>query len=60
MRITEIAQGVHQLTINVENILFEGLWEMPKGVSINSYVVKGDAVALIDGVCGWDGVPESL
>lgn len=60
MRLTEIAHGVHQLSVNVENILFEGLWEMPKGVSINSYVVKGDEVALIDGVCGWDGVPESL
>ncbi len=60
MRVTEIEKNIHQLSVNVENILFEGLWEMPKGVSINSYVIKGEATALVDGVCGWDGVPESL
>lgn len=60
MKITPISEGITQLSVNVENILFEGLWDMPKGVSINSYVVKGDKIALVDGVCGWDGVPESL
>lgn len=60
MRVTQVAHGVHQLSVNVDHILFEGLWEMPKGVSLNSYVVQGDKTALIDGVCGWDGVPESL
>ena len=60
MKITSISEGIDQLSVNVENILFEGLWDMPKGVSINSYVVKGEKIALIDGVCGWDGVPESL
>jgi anaerobic nitric oxide reductase flavorubredoxin len=60
MKITMLNEGIHQLSINVENILFEGLWPMPNGVSINSYVVKGKNTALIDGVCGWDGVPETL
>lgn len=60
MRITEVAEGIHQLSVNVDNILFEGLWEIPNGVSLNSYVVKGEKTALIDGVCGWDGVPENL
>lgn len=60
MRITNIADGTYQLTVNVENILFEGLWEMPNGVSLNSYIIKGEKTAIIDGVCGWDGVPESL
>ena len=60
MKITPISEGITQLSVNVENILFEGLWDMPKGVSINSYVVKGDKIALVDGVCGWDGVPEAL
>jgi flavorubredoxin len=60
MKITNLAEGIDQLSINVEGILFESLWEMPKGVSINSYVVRGEKTALIDGVCGWDGVPESL
>ena len=60
MKITKITEGITQLSVNVENILFESLWEMPNGVSINSYVVKGERIALIDGVCGWDGVPETL
>lgn len=60
MKITSLAEGIDQLSINVEGILFESLWDMPKGVSINSYVVKGEKIALIDGVCGWDGVPETL
>ncbi len=60
MKITNLAEGIDQLSINVEGILFESLWDMPNGVSINSYVVKGEKIALIDGVCGWDGVPETL
>lgn len=60
MDITKIAEGTYQLKVNVEGILFEGLWEMPNGVSLNSYIIKGEKTALIDGVCGWDGVPESL
>lgn len=60
MKITEIASGVHQLSVNVEGILFEGLWDIPNGVTLNSYVVRGEETALIDGVCGWDGVPETL
>lgn len=60
MRITKLSEDIFQLSVNMEEMLFEGLWEMPKGVTINSYVVKGEEIALIDGVCGWDGVPESL
>lgn len=60
MNITNVAEGTYQLSINVENILFEGLWEMPNGVTLNSYIIKGEKTAIVDGVCGWDGVPESL
>jgi flavorubredoxin len=60
MYVTNIAEGTYQLSINVENILFEGIWEMPNGVSLNSYIIKGEKTAIIDGVCGWDGVPENL
>ncbi len=60
MNITKIAEEIYQLKVNVKDILFEGLWEMPNGVSLNSYIVKGEKTALIDGVCGWDGVPETL
>lgn len=60
MNVTKVADDIYQLSVNVENILFEGLWEMPNGVAINSYIIKGEKTALVDGVCGWDGVPESL
>lgn len=60
MYVTKVSKDIYQLSINVENILFEGLWEIPNGVSINSYIIKGEKTAIVDGVCGWDGAAESL
>ena len=60
MHVTNVSEGIYQLSVNVSDILFEGLWEIPNGVSLNSYIVKGEKTAIIDGVCGWDGVPDSL
>lgn len=60
MNISNIADGTYHLSINVENILFEGFWEIPNGVSLNSYIIQGEKTAIIDGVCGWDGVPDTL
>ncbi len=61
MKASEIADGVFHLFANIgSEVLFEGIWPMPHGASMNSYVVKGREVAIIDGVCEWDGVPESL
>ena len=58
--VTEVVEGVFRLSANVSDILFEGIWPIPNGVAMNSYIVKGDKVAIIDGVCEWDGVPETL
>ena len=60
MRKLKIAEGIHMLTMNVEEILFEGIWELANGVTLNSYIVQGDKTAIIDGVIGWDGIPETL
>lgn len=60
MNVSTVVEDIFQLSINVENILFEGLWEIPNGVSLNSYIIKGEKTAIVDGVCGWDGAPESL
>src|SRR6056297_777684 len=60
MKTTEVSEGVWRLSANVEEILFEGMWPVPDGISMNSYIVKGDKAAIIDGVCTWDGVPETL
>ena len=60
MNVTTVTEGIFRLSANVEDILFEGLWPIPNGVSMNSYIVRGEKTAIIDGVCGWDGVPETL
>lgn len=44
-----LADGIWWTGVNVyTNDLFEGIWPIPHGVSINSYVVRGDKIALID------------
>jgi flavorubredoxin len=60
MKKFKIADGIYMLTINVEDILFEGIWEIGNGVTLNSYIVQGEKTAIIDGVIGWDGIPETL
>jgi flavorubredoxin len=60
MKTTQVTDGVFRLSANVENILFEGMWPIPNGIALNSYVVKGEKAAIIDGVCTWEGVPETL
>ncbi len=60
MRTTEVSEGIYRLSANVDNILFEGIWPIPNGIAMNSYIVKGEKTAFIDGICGWDGVPETL
>ncbi len=56
----EIVNGIYALSMNLKDIVFESMWDLPYGVSLNSYIVKGNDVAIIDGVIGWDGVPETL
>lgn len=60
MKKLEVADGIHMLTMNVDDILFEGIWELANGVTLNSYIVQGEKTAIIDGVINWDGVPETL
>ncbi|MGS0973709.1 MAG: FprA family A-type flavoprotein [Candidatus Izemoplasmataceae bacterium] len=56
----KLKDGLYMLSMNVDDMLFESMWELPHGVSMNSYLVKGEKTAIIDGVIGWDGVPETL
>jgi flavorubredoxin len=60
MKTTEVIDGIFRLSANVDDILFESIWPIPHGVSMNSYIVKGEKAAIVDGVCDWDGVPETL
>ncbi|MCK4515837.1 MAG: MBL fold metallo-hydrolase, partial [Spirochaetaceae bacterium] len=60
MKTTQVTDGIYRLSANIEDVLFEGIWAIPNGMAMNSYIVKGDKAAIIDGVCDWDGVPETL
>lgn len=57
----KITDGIFRLGSNIENgDFFEGMWPIPDGVSLNSYIVKGDKIALIDLVDDWDNAPSDL
>ncbi len=51
----KITDGIYRLGVNIKNgELFEGMWPIPDGVSLNCYIVRGTKTALIDLVedCG--------
>ncbi|QEE15303.1 FprA family A-type flavoprotein [Promethearchaeum syntrophicum] len=61
MKATEITDGIYWIGANIStNDLFEGLWPIPNGVTINSYVVRGDKIAIIDLVRDWGGAQSNL
>ncbi len=61
MKPQKISERVYALHADIRTTdLFEGIWPIPKGVSLNSYLVKGDKIALIDLVRDWVGAPEAL
>lgn len=59
MNITKVTDGVTRLCANIENILFEGFWDIPNGVSVNSYIVKGEKTAIIDGVISYGDLSKA-
>ncbi|MDR0374228.1 MAG: FprA family A-type flavoprotein [Treponema sp.] len=40
--------------------LFEGIWSIKDGVSLNSYVVKGEKIALVDLIKDWSEAPKQV
>lgn len=62
MKPVKVTDDIYMLSVNLKDsaLLFEEMWEIPQGVTVNSFIVKGEKTAIIDGVCGWDGVPETL
>lgn len=61
MSAIEIKPGSWWIGVNVRSHdLFEGLWPIPNGVSLNSYLVKGQHAAIIDLVREWTGSAEGL
>jgi len=61
MKANKISDRIYALHADVKTEdLFEGIWPIPDGVSLNSYVVKGEKVALVDLVRDWGGAPAAL
>jgi len=61
MKAHKIGDRIYALHADVRTEdLFEGIWPIPDGVSLNSYLVKGDKIALIDLVRDWGGAPAAL
>jgi flavorubredoxin len=61
MKAREIAGGIYRIGANITNgDLFEGMWAIPDGVSLNAYVVRGEKTALVDLVRDWDDAPMKI
>ncbi len=58
MKAIAIAEGIYRLGVNLDSThLFEGMWPMPDGISLNAYVVQGEKTAIIDLVEDIDDKP---
>jgi flavorubredoxin len=56
MNAHKISDSVFAIHANVKtDARFEGIWPIPNGVTLNSYVVKGAKTALIDLAKDWSG-----
>lgn len=57
-----LAQGVYRVHAQIgTRDLFEGIWPLPNGVLLNSYIVKGtQKTALIDLVKDWEGAVHEI
>ncbi len=61
MEAVKIAENIYRISANIENTdLFEGIWPIPDGVSLNSYLITGDKTVLIDLMKDWDGAPVKM
>lgn len=50
MKIHRVVDEIYRLSVNVEDkdYLFEGIWPIPNGISINNFLIKGEKNVLID------------
>lgn len=61
MKASIITDGVAAIHADIKTTdRFEGIWPIPDGVSLNSYLVKGEKTALIDLAKDWNGSIESF
>jgi flavorubredoxin len=61
MKAHSIADGIYGLYADIQTTdLFEGIWPIPEGVSLNSYIVRGEKIALIDLIRDWTDAPKQI
>lgn len=61
MNVHVIADAVFYIHADIQTTeLFEGIWPIPQGVSLNTYIVKGDKIALIDLIRDWSDAPQQF
>ena len=61
MKAHKIAEDVYCIHADIHtDELFEGIWPIPHGVSLNAYLVKGDKIALIDLIRDWTDAPKQI
>lgn len=50
MKIQRVIDDIYRVSVNIEDkeYLFEGIWPIPNGISINGYLIKGEKNVLID------------
>lgn len=54
MKARKIDEGVFAFHADVDSKYFEGFWSIPKGVTLNSYAIVSEKIALIDLFRVWD------
>ena len=58
---TKLSDKIFWIGANIHTEdLFEGIWPIPNGVSLNSYLLKGDKIAIIELVREWGGAAQVL
>ena len=61
MKAVKMSEGIYRVGANIKNgDMFEGMWPIPDGVSLNCYVVEGEKKALIDMVDDWNNAPGQI
>jgi flavorubredoxin len=61
MKAHELTKSVYCIHADIRTTdLFEGIWPIPQGVSLNTYVVRGEKTALIDLIRDWTDAPRQI
>jgi flavorubredoxin len=59
MKTQAITDYIYCVHVDIQTTdLFEGIWPIPKGVSLNCYLVKGEKTAFIDLFKDWNGAAK--